>query len=33
MPVNIEQHTSLERRDAERVQAMAEKALKTKHGF
>jgi hypothetical protein len=33
MPIKIEQHTGLERRDAERVQAMAKKALKTEHGL
>jgi hypothetical protein len=33
MPVKIEQHTCLERRDAERLQAVTEEALKTEHGF
>jgi hypothetical protein len=33
MPVKIEQHTCLERRDTKRVQAVTEKALKTEHGF
>jgi hypothetical protein len=33
MPVKIEQHSCLDRRDAKRLQAVTEKALKTENSF